>query len=121
MWKIGPVLGVSTEALGFSALDALEVDLLTVGNDEVQHGHGSLVDVVFHALGLAVQEGEAHERGDRGDETEGGAVHRLGDTFSEDACLLARIDGLTTDGAERLDKTDDGPEQAAEHREVGEE
>ena len=57
---------------------------------------------------------------DRREETERGAVHGFGDTFGEDARLLARIDRLAGDGAEGLDQTDDGAEEAGEHREVRE-
>ena len=54
-------------------------------------------------------------------EAERGAVHGFRDAFGEDARLLARIDRLAADGAERLDQTGDGAEEAREHREVREE
>src|SRR5690606_34382294 len=104
-----------------SLLHTLEVDLLAVGHHQVENPNARLVDVVLETLGLAVEEREAHQAHDGGQETPGRAVHGLGDTFREDARLLAGVDGLTTDRAERLDQADDRAEQTTEHREVGEE
>src|SRR6188768_2242084 len=62
-------------------LETLEIDLLTVGDDEVENANARLVDVVFHALGLGVQEREAHQAHDGGQEAPSRAVHGFGDTF----------------------------------------
>src|SRR5580700_7939475 len=55
--------------------NAGEVDLLPVGDDQVQDLHARLVDVVLEPLGLAVEDGEADEAEEGDDEPEGGAVH----------------------------------------------
>src|SRR5262245_24662694 len=74
----------SGHAPGASAFDTLKIDLLTVRDNEVQYLNRCLIDVVFELLGLAVENGEADQRGDRRDQPERGAVHGLGNTFCED-------------------------------------
>src|ERR1700682_1316164 len=58
--------------------------LVLVGHDQVQHADRRLVDVVDHVLRAALQERESHQRRDRDDQAEGGAVHRFRDGGGED-------------------------------------
>src|SRR2546425_704402 len=82
-----------------------------VRDHEIQHANRGLVDVVLETLRLAVENGEAGEGRDGRDESERRAVHGFRDSFGEDSRLLARVHALAPDRAERLDETDDGPEQ----------
>src|SRR6185369_4061640 len=98
-----PAGAKASNEFGGLTLHAGEVDLLAVRDDEVEHLHRRLVDVVLEGLGLAVENGVPDEADDGDDEPERRAVHRFGDSLCEDARLLARVDGLAADGAEALD------------------
>src|SRR5262249_28129274 len=116
-WGGGPEGPLPVTSRG---LDRGDVDLLAVGDDEVQDLHRRLVDVVLDLLGLAVEDGEPDEADDGDAEAEGRAVHRLGDAVGEDGRLLAGVDAGAGDRAEGLDQAGHGPEQAAQHGQVGE-
>src|SRR5690606_34952535 len=75
-----------------SLLDTLEVHSLTIGNNQVQNANARFVDVIFNRLGLAVQERKAHQTDNRRKKSPSGAVHRFGNTFSENTCLLTGVD-----------------------------
>src|SRR4029079_272801 len=74
---------------------------------QIRNVLADLGDVVEGVLGLAVQVRERGEADDAGEQTEGGAVHRLRDALRQQRRLLGRID--TGDAGERLDETGDGP------------
>src|SRR4029078_13192835 len=84
--------------------DGADVHLLAIRDDEVQDLDRRLVDVVLDVLRLPVADGEADEAEDGDAEAERGAVHGLGDALREHARLLARVDRLAGDGAERADQ-----------------
>src|SRR5947208_802612 len=96
--------------------------LVLVGDDQVEHAHRGLVDVVDHVLGAALQEREGDQGGDGDDQSERGAVHRLGNAVGENTRFLRRVH--SRDAGETLDEADDGAEQTdqrgdvADHRQV---
>lgn len=52
-----PIIRCVSERL----LDTLQVDLLTIGDDEIQDVNGRFIDVVLQALGLTVENAEPDE------------------------------------------------------------
>src|SRR5687767_4540381 len=86
----------SARRSGSLTFEPLQIDLLTIGYDQVQHPDRGLIDVVFHRLRLAVENGKPREGDDRGDQTESRAVHRFADAFGEDPRLLARVHAFAT-------------------------
>jgi len=98
------------------AISGRGLHLRAVRGHQVDHLDRDLVDVIDDVRGLALQQREAEQADQRGEDTEERTVERLGDAARELGRLVAALGAA--DRAERADHAADGSEQTRHDGEV---
>ncbi|EAU62332.1 hypothetical protein STIAU_0695, partial [Stigmatella aurantiaca DW4/3-1] len=116
-----PVFQVPEELLLVTVVrdrDVQVLELVAVGDDEVQHRDARLVDVVDERLRAAHQHGEGHQRRDGRQQPEARAVHGFRDAVGQNRRLVGRVH--VGHRFEAGDQTGHRSEQTGEHGGVAE-